>query len=80
MNYKVVANGVSRFISTDNIKALKRMKKDFDGKLVVDNNGKPVEYSAKDIEDIQRGTSGVGNTADIVDVNSIFKEEDTVKR
>lgn len=80
MNYKVVANGVSRFISTDNIKALKKMKKDFDGKLVVDSNGKPVEYSAKDIENIQRGISGVGNTADVVDVNSIFKEEDTVKR
>lgn len=80
MNYKVVANGVSRFISTDNIKALKKMKKDFDGKLVVDSNGKPVEYSAKDIENIQRGISGVGNTADVVDVNSIFKEEDTVRR
>ena len=77
-SYKVVSYGVARFIETDNIKALKHMKKDFDGKLVVDKSNIPVEFSSDDIMNIQRGAAGVGNTVDNVDINSIFKNEDTV--
>lgn len=77
--YKVVSNGVARFIETDNIKALKRMKKDFDGKLVVDKSGEPVVFDNEDLVAIQRGTAGVGNTVDNISVNSIFKDDDTVK-
>lgn len=77
--YKVVSNGVARFIETDNIKALKRMKKDFDGKLVVDKVGEPVVFDNEDLVAIQRGTAGVGNTVDNVSVNSIFKDDDTIK-
>ena len=77
--YKVVSNGVARFIEVDNIKALKRMKKDFDGKLVVDSSGEPTVFSNEDLVAIQRGASGVGNTVDSVSVNSIFKDDDTIK-
>lgn len=77
--YKVVSNGVARFIEIDNIKALKHMKKDFDGKLVVDNSGEPVIFSNEDLVEIQRGAVGVGNTVDNVSVNSIFKDDDTIK-
>lgn len=77
--YKVISNGVARFIETDNIKALKRMKKDFDGKLVVDKVGEPVVFDNEDLIAIQRGTAGVGNTVDNVNVNSIFKDDDTIK-
>ena len=77
--YKVVSNGVARFIETDNIKALKRMKKDFDGKLVVDESGEPVVFSNEDLNEIQAISSGVGQTVDNVSVNAIFKGEDTVK-
>ena len=77
--YKIVSNGVARFIETDNIKALKRMKKDFDGKLVVDKSGEPAVFDNEDLVAIQRGVAGVGNTVDNVSVNSIFKDDDTVK-
>lgn len=76
--YKVVSNGVARFIETDNIKALKRMKKDFDGKLVVGENGEAAIFSNEDLINIQKGTVAINNTVDNMNVGSIFKDEDTI--
>ena len=74
--YKVSANGVSKFIEVDNVKALKRMKRDFDGKLLT-KNSVPVEFSSEDLFNIQKNSSSIGTSVDKVDISSIFKTEDT---
>lgn len=76
--YKVVANGVARFIPTTNTREFSKFKKDFDGKIVVDDTGEPKVYTSDDINNIKVGKSKA--LTDDVSVKNIFKNDSVVAK
>lgn len=76
--YKISMFGVSQFVPTEDIKTLSRLKRNFGGKIVVDESGNPIVFGPEDILNIQRGNSGIGNTVDQADVKAIFGDDSTV--
>lgn len=79
MNFvKVISNGVSRYIADSDRQALIKARKDFDGRIVVDDNGDPKIYNASDLDRIKSKTNNKVMT-DNTSIKNIFKSEDTIK-
>lgn len=70
MYYKVISNGVSRFIDSNKAMEFSKFKRDFDGKLVTEG-GEPKVYTANDINKIKKSNNDLNVK---VNIKGIFKD------